>query len=102
MPQTLQDFIWLLLTTGIAISVCGIIPWLVNKGFNAVAAKITSMEAGITALRVDIQKERENRLVHYGLLEGKLTAHRAICEERHQDRRQTGRRASDHEEWGEQ
>jgi len=94
MPETWQDAAWIFLTTCIALSVCGIIPWLVNKGFNAMTAKMTSMESGLTALRVDIQKERENRLVHYGLLEGKLAAQQAVCDERHAERK---RRSTD--EW---
>jgi hypothetical protein len=45
--------------------------------------RISAMEAGINSLRVDIQTERESRLVHYGKLTASIAEHRAICDERH-------------------
>jgi hypothetical protein len=83
MPETIEGVIYVVLSAVTAASVCGVIPWLVNKGFNAMVTRISAMEAGINSLRVDIQTERESRLVHYGKLTASIAEHRAICDERH-------------------
>ena len=83
MPPNWESAFYLILTSVTGVSVCIIIPWLVNKGFNAMVSRMTSMENGLASLRVDIQMERESRLQHYGELTARIAEHRAVCDERH-------------------
>lgn len=82
MPDTLQDAIYILLSTLIVLGVA-IIGWLVKQGFQSVVARISAVGAGIDELSKEIRKEREARIRSGARLWGEFIALQKMCAIRH-------------------
>ena len=81
MPGNLEDAVYLILCALITLGV-GIIGYLVNNGFSGLKDQLRSLEAGISGLRVDLSREREDRITLFGQLKAEIDAHKAVCDER--------------------
>lgn len=81
MPAALSDAIYLALCALVTLGV-GIIGYLVNNGFSGLKDQLRSLENGISGLRVDLSREREDRITLFGQLKAEIDAHKAVCNER--------------------
>lgn len=81
MPAALSDAIYLALCALVTLGV-GIIGYLVNNGFSGLKDQLRSLENGISGLRVDLSREREDRITLFGQLKAEIDAHKAVCDER--------------------
>lgn len=96
MPEALSDAIYLALCALITFGV-GIIGYLVNNGFSGIKDQLRSLGAGISGLRTDLSREREDRITLFGQLKAEIDAHKAVCDERWRNQcgGEFGRRATD-------
>ena len=81
MPAALSDAIYLALCALVTLGV-GIIGYLVNNGFSGLKDQLRSLENGISGLRTDLSREREDRITLFGQLKAEIDAHKAVCDER--------------------
>ena len=96
MPAELNDAIYLALCALITIGV-GVIGYLVNNGFSGLKDQLRSLETGISGLRTDLGREREDRITLFGQLKAEIDAHKAVCDERWRNQcgGEFGRRSTD-------
>ena len=96
MPAALSDAIYLALCALVTLGV-GIIGYLVNNGFSGLKDQLRSLENGISGLRTDLSREREDRITLFGQLKAEIDAHKAVCDERWRNQcgGEFGRRATD-------
>ena len=81
MPAALSDAIYLALCALVTLGV-GIIGYLVNNGFSGLKDQLRRLENGLSGLRTDLSREREDRITLFGQLKAEIDAHKAVCDER--------------------